>query len=149
MTIRDAAETDVLATNEAFYEAFRARNVEAMEAVWAVTLPIACIHPGWTVLRGRARVIASFRGILEGEGAPTVTCSGATAHVLGETAYVVCYEDIPGLRLVATNVFAREDGTWRMVHHQSAPLSRIAADDDQETRADDEPEAPTDPSKLN
>jgi hypothetical protein len=43
--------------------------------------------------------------------------------VLGESGYIVCYEAIDGGFLVATNVFVREDGGWKMVHHQSAPTS--------------------------
>jgi len=27
-------------------------------------------------------------------------------------------------RLVATNVFVREDGAWRLVLHQSSPMAR-------------------------
>jgi hypothetical protein len=29
---------------------------------------------------------------------------------------------VPGARLVATNVFVREGGAWKMVHHQAGPL---------------------------
>ena len=32
-------------------------------------------------------------------------------------------ETMEGARLVATNVFVREDGAWRMVHHQSTPIA--------------------------
>ncbi|MFL5400830.1 MAG: nuclear transport factor 2 family protein [Myxococcales bacterium] len=33
---------------------------------------------------------------------------------------------MPGATLVATNLFVREDGTFRMVHHHAGPLTRMA-----------------------
>jgi len=124
-------ETDVLAANEAFYDAFARRDAEAMDLLWAKTMPVACVHPGWAVLRGRTKVMASWRGILENPSAPNIRFAQPAAHVLGETAFVVCYEVLPRARLVATNYFAREDGVWRMVHHQASPLARMEEEDEE------------------
>jgi hypothetical protein len=44
--------------------------------------------------------------------------------VLGESAYVVCGEAVDGAELVATNLFVREDGAWKLVHHQAGPVHR-------------------------
>jgi hypothetical protein len=41
----------VLDANSAFYRAFAARDVAAMEAVWSGERPVACIHPGWDGVR--------------------------------------------------------------------------------------------------
>jgi hypothetical protein len=123
-------DSDVLAANEAFYDAFARRDVEAMDQLWAKKLPVACVHPGWAVLRGRARVVASWRGILGGPNPPAIRFAQPAAHVLGESAFVVCYEIIPGARLVATNYFVREEGAWRMVHHQASPLARMEEEED-------------------
>lgn len=130
------SESDVLAANARFYEAFTKKDIEAMESVWARELPVACIHPGWSALKGRARVLASFRGILGGDGTPMIVPTEPSVFLYGEVAFVVVYENIPEGRLLATNVFAREDGEWRMVHHQAGPTSG-------------EPELPPDPSTLN
>jgi ketosteroid isomerase-like protein len=94
-----------------------------MEAIWARRAPVACVHPGWDALDGREEVLRSWRAILESPDAPNIRCTEASARVLGEVAYVLCHEDLPGGRLVATNVFAREDGAWRMVHHQATPMA--------------------------
>jgi len=117
------ATLDLLEANQAFYRAFAARDVAAMSRAWAERHPVACIHPGWDVLDGRDRVIASWRGILESGNAPEVSCERAEAHLLGEVALVTCHEVLPGGRLAATNVFAREDGRWRLVHHQATPIA--------------------------
>jgi ketosteroid isomerase-like protein len=117
------SELEVLEANEAFYRAFAARDLAAMAAAWAERHPVACSHPGWDVLDGRDEVLRSWRGILASPGAPAVSCSQAQAHVLGEVAFVTCHEVLPGGTLSATNLFAREDGRWRLVHHQASPIA--------------------------
>jgi len=120
-------EEDVLAANAAFYHAFAARDADAMTAIWAGRAPVACIHPGWHALRGREAVLASWRAILSGPDSPPITCGEAAAHILGDTAFVVCIERIPAVELVATNVFVREDGAWKMVHHHASGMARGGA----------------------
>ena len=119
----DPRELDVLEANAAFYRAFAGRELDAMEAIWARRAPVACVHPGWDALDGREEVLRSWRGILGSPDAPEVRCTEAQARVLGEVAWVVCHEELAGGRLVATNLFAREDGAWRMVHHQATPMA--------------------------
>jgi hypothetical protein len=128
------AELEVLEVNSAFYRAFAARDVAGMEALWARSAPVACIHPGWDALRGREAVMASWRSILGGD-APHMRCTRASAHVLSAAAFVVCHETADGVRLVATNVFVREDGAWRMVHHQAGGLGETVEEDGPEALA--------------
>ena len=115
-------EEAVLAANREFYRAFAGRDLAAMDALWARETPVACIHPGWDVLLGREPVMESWTAILGGLGAPQIRCEAPRAFVLGDGAFVVCRE-VLGQQgwLIATNVFAREDGVWRMVHHQAGP----------------------------
>ncbi|MFT3768773.1 MAG: nuclear transport factor 2 family protein [Minicystis sp.] len=117
------AEAEVLAANQAFYDAFARGDVEAIDVLWARRAPVACVHPGWDALHGRDEVMASFRSILD-NGAPSVRCTRPSAYVLGESAYVVCGEAVAGLELVATNLFVREDDAWRLVFHQAGPVHR-------------------------
>lgn len=109
----------VLFANEAFYAAFTGRDLEAMDNVWSERETITCIHPGWPALLGREAVMESWRAILTNPQSPQVNVTGATATVLGEVAYVVCYEHLSEAVLIATNIFVREDGWWRLVHHQA------------------------------
>ena len=118
-------EREVLEANGAFYSAFVRRDLRAMEHLWARDAPVACIHPGWEPLRGREAVLQSLRAIFSGGGAPaSITCYGPTVHFLGEAAYVICTERVPGGALAATNLFVREDGQWKLAHHQAAPISQ-------------------------
>lgn len=117
------AELEVLEANEAFYRAFSAHDAPAMARLWAARLPVACIHPGWDALSGREEVLGSWERIFESDGAPEVRCTLAEAHVLGDVALVTCHEVLEGGRLAASNLFAREDGAWRVVHHQASPMA--------------------------
>jgi ketosteroid isomerase-like protein len=111
----------VLFANEAFYLAFSCQDMTAMADLWASKVPVSCIHPGWPPLFGRDEVLDSWKGIFAGDAPPAVSCHGAHAHVYGETATVLCYERIPESFLAATNVFVREGGLWKIVHHQAGP----------------------------
>jgi ketosteroid isomerase-like protein len=118
-----SAEAAVLFANEAFYHAFAMRDVAAMAELWAEDAPLACIHPGWNPVTGHEAVLASWRAILESPNAPEIRCHAARAFLYGECAFVICFEEIGGTFLVATNVFVARDNGWKMVHHQAGPAS--------------------------
>ena len=118
-----SAQAAVLFVNEAFYEAFRSRDLDTMAQLWARQGPVACIHPGWQALTDREEILSSWEAILENPDSPVVHCRNAEAFVIGNAAFVVCYELIADSVLVATNLFVEEEGTWRLAHHQAGPCS--------------------------
>lgn len=114
-----ADKAAVLFANEAFYVAFRTKDLAAMDEIWSPREEVTCIHPGWQALRSREEVMASWRGILEAEHAPDVSVHLPRVNLLGESAIVVCYERVEDADLAATNVFAREPDGWKLIHHHS------------------------------
>lgn len=118
MTDADA----VLAANLEFYRAFATRDVAAMEELWARAAPVACVHPGWPALAGRDEVMQSWVGILNSPEAPRIACYDERVFLYGDCALVVCEEELEGGTLVASNFFVREDGAWRIAHHQASQL---------------------------
>jgi ketosteroid isomerase-like protein len=118
MTEQDA----VLAANLEFYRAFTAGDYPAMEKLWARVAPVLCIHPGWPPLLGRDAVMQSWRALLSGSERTQVMCHDDRAFLYGDFATVICEEELPNALLIATNLFAKEDGGWRMVHHQAGPI---------------------------
>ncbi len=127
MTAPRAATTDVeaLTANQRFYEAFSSAKFEQMNALWARHVPVTCLHPGAAALVGRTAVMESWRALFLGGPPFELQSHDAVVSVIGEVAVVVCYEAASeeSSHLVATNVFVREEGEWRLVHHQAGPLS--------------------------
>jgi ketosteroid isomerase-like protein len=120
------ADETILRANQSFYTAFTAGDYAAMSDLWARRAPVTCLHPGASVVVGRAAVLDGWRQILRGSSGPGLRCDQPRVSVLGETAIVTGYEaggDEPA-HLAATNVFVLEDGVWRMVHHHAGPLAR-------------------------
>ena len=123
----DDASAQVLAANDAFYAAFNRKDAEAMDAVWSRSPEAGCIHPGWNLIRGRGEVIESWASILGNPNQARIVVGGASVTVLGDVAIVVCRELVAGSPLAATNVFVREDGAWKLLHHQSGPVTSLSA----------------------
>jgi ketosteroid isomerase-like protein len=127
----DDEARDVLAANTAFYAAFEALDEHAMAKAWSEHAPVSCIHPRGSLLEGRDAVLASWRSIFRATEKIQFALQGVRAFVSGVTAWVVLIETIEsrqGGRVVraatqATNVFVREAGSWKIVHHHAEPAS--------------------------
>jgi ketosteroid isomerase-like protein len=114
----------VRAANRSFYGAFARGDYAAMEAIWATTVPVFCIHPGWPPVHGRDKVMQTWQGILATPPRPPIHALEEEVMINGATALVVCFEAIGDIYLAASNFFVREDGDWRLVHHQSGQTER-------------------------
>ncbi len=119
----EADRAAVLAVNEAFYRAFAAGDYAAMEKLWSAR-EATCIHPGWPPVSGRDKVMETWRGILAQPPRPPIRSVEPEVRLHDTAALVICWEAIGDLYLVASNLFVREDGVWRMVHHQSGQTER-------------------------
>lgn len=124
MTNQDA----VLAANLEFYRAFAARDLAAMDALWARQVPVTCLHPGWSALKDRDAIIESWAGILLNPDAPRIVCYDEQVFLYGDVALVVCEEELEGGTLAASNFFVRENGNWRMTHHHASQIVRRQAE---------------------
>src|SRR5260370_37002369 len=120
MTDSDA----VLAANLEFYRAFTARDLAAMDALWARRGPVACLHQGWSALKDRDEIIASRGGILSNPDAPRIACFDEQVFLYGEVALVLCEEELDGGTLAASNLFVREDAEWRIAPPPPRPIVR-------------------------
>jgi len=120
----------VLFTNEAFYRAFADRDLAAMDGLWSRHGSVTCIHPGWSPIVGRDKVMASWRGILANPGSPAVACRRPQVFMQGDSAFVICFEEVDGAFLIATNYFLRESNGWKMTHHQAGPVPAPEGDDE-------------------
>jgi ketosteroid isomerase-like protein len=121
----------VTAVNTALYEAFETADVEQMSAVWDDADPdaLVCVHPGWPALRGRTQVLRSWSAVMATTDYVQFVLSDVHVAIEGDTAVVSCTEnvltsvaDMQGGSVVATNVFRRRPGGWRLVVHHGSPV---------------------------
>jgi ketosteroid isomerase-like protein len=121
--------------NDAFYQAFAAADLTAMGDVWAEQPNVFCVHPGWPAITNRAEVMASWQEILTQAAPIPVSCVAPKVTVFGDVGLVCCYERFGKQHLVASNLFIRADGRWRMIHHHAGPLARVP----EEAKVEDQP----------
>lgn len=126
----------VEAANAAFYRALESGVLERMEAVWAHDEWVRCVHPGWEMIVGWARVRESWETIFEGGQHMRASPSEVSVRVLGDLAWVSCLENITvfnessfdSAQAAATNLFVRHDAGWLMVLHHASPIPMIIPD---------------------
>ena len=126
----DAAAAVVAAANQAFYEAFEARDLDAMSDVWEHSDRVSCSHPGWGVLRGWGQVAASWMALFQGPQRLQFILTDQRIEIEGDVAWVTVDENLlgddAGSTVTSMNVFVRRDADrWKLVaHHGSAVAPR-------------------------
>src|SRR4051812_33475641 len=120
------SQSDVLAANQAFYDAHERRDMDAMRSVWEHSNRVVCVHPGWSILRGWPAVEESWRRILDGPGRNQFILTNGSVTVTGDLAWVTLDENlIAGATtgtIAATNLFARSEAGWKLVVHHASPV---------------------------
>lgn len=125
-------EEAVARANAAFYEAFEARDLDAMADRWERTERATCTHPGWSTLHGWPRVAASWDAIFRNTSGIQFLLTETRVHVAGDVAWVTLNENIlqggtpDGLHastVAALNVFVRRGADWVVVAHHGSPVA--------------------------
>ena len=129
MTVMGAQEAAVRAANLAFYEAFEALDLAAMERLWAQDASATCLHPGWPLCAGWDEVRASWATIFANTASMRFEIADERIDVGERMAWVVCVERIRSTgpagdamvgAVIATNVFRRDGDDWKLVHHHGS-----------------------------
>lgn len=124
----DGAVEAVSAANAAFYAAFEAADLDAMDAVWEHSDRVVCTHPGWATLRGWPAVRESWQGLLQGPDRLQFILTDAVVEVAGGAGWVTVDENLLGGSggargtVAALNVFVRSPQGWIMVAHHGSPV---------------------------
>ena len=123
--------------NAEFYAAFEAGDLDRMAALWAdgpYAPGVTCVHPGWSLLRGRDEVLRSWALIMANTSYIQFVLTDVRTDVYGDHAVVTCKENIltaeegteagflAGGSVVASNVFVRSEGEWRLLLHHGSPI---------------------------
>lgn len=126
-----AAADDVRRAHQSFYEAFEARDLDAMSDVWEHSDRVSCTHPGWSVLRGWGAVAASWMALFQGPQRLQFILTNEHVEIEGDVAWVTVDENIlgdeTGGTVTSVNIFvAAGPGSaypWLLVaHHGSAVM---------------------------
>ena len=120
------ADSEVRLANRAFYEAFEARDLDAMSAVWERSERALCTHPGWATLQGWGSVASSFFALFQNVQSLQFVLTEEHVEVVGNVAWVSVDENLlgdqGGATVAAVNLFVRQTGEGRWVvvcHHGS------------------------------
>jgi ketosteroid isomerase-like protein len=117
----------------AFYQAFEARDLDAMMLAWAEDEEIVCVHPGGQRLVGFEAVRNAWEQLFAGD---TRLSFRLDQVVVLETVGLALQSAIEHVHTVdgkargvavATNVFLRTPSGWRMVCHHASPLTAVAS----------------------
>lgn len=113
---------DVLDANSKFYTTFAACDLIAMQFIWAKQHDVAVIHPGWPAVHGYEKVMKSWQSIFQTQGKIDIKCIDAKVYIMPTSAFVICTELLGDTKLEATNFYVKEDGVWKINHHQATPI---------------------------
>ena len=126
VSLMEPVIAQVLAANQAFYDAHEARDLDAMRAVWEHSDHVVCVHPGWPILRTWPHVEESWRRIFAGPGRNQFILTNEAVAVHGDTAWVTLDENLVDSggtgTVAATNLFVRRDERWLLVAHHGSPV---------------------------
>lgn len=128
------SQSQVLALNRRFYDAFEQLDIEAMAAIWADGDQVACLHPGGGWQRGWDDVREGWETIMNHTPYIELEVAEAEVQVVDPVAWVTCIERITTAgregptvaEVAATNVFVLGRDGWRLTLHHASPVIRPA-----------------------
>ena len=119
----------------AFYQAFEAKDIDAMMGAWADDEEIVCVHPGGTRLVGYDAVRAGWEQLFAGDSSLSFRLQDL---VVVESVGMAMQSVIEQVALrsdgstrgsaVATNVFMRTPVGWRLLLHHASPVPASASE---------------------
>ncbi|MDQ6619343.1 MAG: nuclear transport factor 2 family protein [Pseudomonadota bacterium] len=117
----------------AFYQAFEAKDVEAMMSTWAEDEEIICVHPGGGRMVGYDAVRAAWEQIFAGDARLTFRIEEVISI---ETVGLAMQSGVEQISVgkegdsrgsaIATNVFMRTPSGWRLVMHHASPAPAVS-----------------------
>ena len=126
----------VNAASQVFIAAISARDIHAMEKVWAHEPYVTFIGPlSTTVVVGWDGVRQAWEMRFSQFDRVTISLAESHVHTNGKVAWAVGIEKVQLLRkngdtlafdAFVTNVFEKQDDRWLLVSHQATPMFRQA-----------------------
>lgn len=134
MSTQEEIIEQVRRANDHFYRAFESLDIEQMAMRWVHARRARCVHPGWEMLEGWAAIEQSWAAIFANTDFMRFVITDVAVHPYDRVAWVTCVENLSDTsetmqlsRILATNIYERHDGEWRIVHHHASPILRPVA----------------------
>lgn len=140
----------VEAVNQAFYDAYRDRDIEAMSRVWLPSPHARCVHPSWELVVGWTDIRESWAELFRSLEHADFQLEDVHIEVAGriawvnQLAYATLHTDegeVISAASIATNLFEVSEGEWRMILHHSSSFLEEELDEDEDPM-DLDPERP-------
>lgn len=120
----------VVKANEAFYHALQSKNWKKVEAVWLHEDWVQFLHHDMPRASGWKDVVAAFALLFRGTMHLNISFGVPEVRIVGDAAWVTLFEevtmDVEGgfitMRSQTTNIFARRDRQWKMVHRHCSQV---------------------------
>jgi ketosteroid isomerase-like protein len=124
----------LVAARRRFYDAVERGDLDAMAQLWKPGEDTVCVHPGFGQLRGTATILRSFALLMAQASYVQYVLTEEVVDLHGDTAVLGCTENMmvaghdepvqgfDSWRAVATSVFVRTEGAWRLVVHHASVL---------------------------
>jgi ketosteroid isomerase-like protein len=127
-------------TEQAFYDALEAGDLDALMALWADDEQIMCIHPGGPRLVGYESIRESWKEILA-SGTLRIRPMQVRAiegmmvaiHNLQEQVLVSGSRSSQVVEVSATNVYLKGPQGWKMVLHHASPATETDENEEIDT----------------
>jgi ketosteroid isomerase-like protein len=128
-------EEDALAVealNRRYYDTFQSLDVDRMGKLWWHDDEVSCIHPGTDVRRGIDEVLGTYDEVFKLMKSIRFALGDVHVRVVGDLAFVSCVENLVSEEeaagdylgaVLATNLFERRKGEWRLVRHHASPFA--------------------------
>ena len=131
------AEDEIRSASKAFYAALNrmlAGDASALGEIWSHSATVTTMHPIGGRQVGWDQVKASFDEVAKSSTGGEVTLTEQLIRVAGDTAYELGVEQarfaVAGEPLQVnarvTNIYRRESGAWKIVHHHGDKSPGIA-----------------------
>jgi ketosteroid isomerase-like protein len=111
----------------AFYQAFEARDLDAMMSAWADDEDIVCVHPGGSRMVGYDAVRSAWEQLFSFRLDEIVVLETVGLAMQSAIEHVATADGTARGAAVATNVFMRTPSGWRMVCHHASPVAQTIA----------------------
>jgi len=123
--------------NRRYYDAFQSLDPDQVERLWWHDATATCVHPGWDVRHGWSDIRASYEEIFGNTRSIRFALGDVRVHVTGEIGIVTCVENLVSQEgdsgdylgaVLASNVFERRRGEWRIILHHASPFASDEAE---------------------